>query len=69
MRQPISPGLHCRRIAAFDPHLPDEHPGWHNAQRLALDELFAASDAVWDLLAARRVSRLSRCGGPAQLAR
>jgi (S)-sulfolactate dehydrogenase len=34
------------RIAAFDPHLPEDHPGWHDTQRLALDELFAASDAI-----------------------
>jgi (S)-sulfolactate dehydrogenase len=34
------------QIAACDPHLPEDHPGWRDVRRLTLDELFAASDAI-----------------------
>jgi len=34
------------RIAAFDPHLPAEHPAWAGVERLELGALLATSDAV-----------------------
>ena len=34
------------RIAAFDPHLPADHPAWVGADRLELNELLAVADIV-----------------------
>ena len=34
------------KIAAFDPHLPADHPAWAGVERMELDALLAASDVV-----------------------
>jgi (S)-sulfolactate dehydrogenase len=33
-------------IAAFDPHLPADHPAWSGVERLDLDALLASSDVI-----------------------
>jgi (S)-sulfolactate dehydrogenase len=33
-------------IAAFDPHLPADHPAWSGAERLDLDALLGSSDVI-----------------------